>query len=191
MSHTDSLLRAYAVATPAQKRRGRAWYDAARLECASIARDTSVEIERVAAVLAITSPEAKLVQNVEWTRAACENGTGHGRYPSDQRPKVYRALNDRLDRAADAVSGPKVEAFYRAIMGDDDVLVIDRWAAFAAGEDRFKVPNARKRAAIEAAYRDAARQVGESVRDFQAIVWIVVRESTPRADGRTHRHWDF
>lgn len=191
LGHKANLLRAYRAATPEQKRRGRAWYDAARAECESIARDTGVEMERVAAVLAITSPDARLLQNVSWTRAACENGAGHGRYPSDQRPKVYCALHDKLDRVPDAVRGPKVTAFYRAIMGCDETLVIDRWAAYAAGERRDRAPNARMRAALTLAYREAAAQAGESVRDFQAIVWIQVRESTPRADGVQVRAWDF
>jgi Ser/Thr protein kinase RdoA (MazF antagonist) len=188
---TTKLLTAYYAATPKQRRRGRAWYDAARKACHEIAADTGVEWERVAAVMAITSPDAKLMQNIAWTRAACENGGGCGRYPADQRPKVYRALYDRADRVSAAVSGPKVTAFYRAILGDADILVIDRWAAFAAGYDRAKPPTKRERAVIEPAYRAAANLVGESVRDFQAIVWIVTRESTPRADGVSVRHFDF
>jgi hypothetical protein len=191
VTHEQNLFVAYHRATEAQKRRGRAWYDAARAACADIAAETGVDVERVAAVLAITSPDARLVQNVEWTRAACRAGAGAGRYPRDQRPKVYRALNDRPERVADSVRGPKVTAFYRAIMGDNDVLVIDRWAAFAAGEPRDKVPNASQRIALEAAYQNVAAMVGESVRDFQAIVWIQVRESTPRADGVLVRSWDF
>lgn len=189
--HQANLRRAYRAATAKQRRRGREWYDAYRIECIAIARETGVDYERVAAVAAITSPDAKLIQNIDWTRKACADGGGAGRYPADQRPKVYRALYDRDERVADAARGPKVGAFRRAILGDPDALVIDRWAAYAAGERRDRAPNAKLRATLEAEYRAAAAWAGETVRDFQAIVWIQVRESTPRADGKPSHHYDF
>jgi hypothetical protein len=193
---TDKLLAAYHRATPEQKRRGRDWYDAAREACETISLETGVALDRVAAVMAITSPDAKLATNIAWTRAACAAKQRRlpltaGRYPANQRPKVQRALDQRRKNPGEAVRGPKVSAFYRAIMGDDDTLVIDRWAAFAAGFGRQRPPTRRQAATIEAAYRQAAASVGESVRDFQAIVWIVVRESTRRSDGQLHRHFDF
>jgi hypothetical protein len=191
------LIDRYSLATAEQRTRGRAWYDAARAACESISADTGVALDRVAAVMAITSPDAKLVQNIAWTRAACEAKRDRqpipaGRYPSDQRPKIIMALDQRRHNPGRFATGPKVGAFYRAIMGDDDILVIDRWAAFAAGYDRSKPPKAGERNVIEAAYRLAAFSVGESVRDFQAIVWIQTRESTPRAGSTTvPRHFDF
>jgi hypothetical protein len=53
------------------------------------------------------------------------------------------------------------------------------------------VPGIRVRREIESAYRRAAALVGETVAAFQAIVWIIVRESTVRADGRIHRFADI
>lgn len=191
------LVDRWSVATPAQRERGRRWYDAARAACESIAADTGIALDRVAAVMAITSPDAKLVQNIAWTRAACEAKARRrpltaGRYPGDQLPKIARALDQRRPNPGQYVTGPKVSAFFRAIMGDDDILVIDRWAAYAAGFDRQKPPNAGQRAIIESAYRLAAHAVGESVRDFQAIVWIQTRESTIHAGtGTVHKHFDF
>lgn len=196
MTAEQKLRAAYDRATPEQVRRGRAWYDAARNACASIEAETGVALDRVAAVMAITSPDAKLSTNVAWTRADClrklrGQTLRGGRYPTDQAPKVQRALDQRRPNPGLHVTGPKVSAFYRAIMGDDDVLVIDRWAAFAAGYPRDTPPNRTQAATIEAAYRTVSADVGESVRDFQAIVWIVTREETPRSDGRVHKHFDF
>jgi hypothetical protein len=191
------LIDRYSLATAEQRTRGRAWYDAARAACESIAADTGLALDRVAAVMAITSPDAKLVQNIAWTRAACEAKARRrpltaGRYPADQLPKIARALDQRRPNPGQYVTGPKVSAFYRAIMGDDDCLVIDRWAAFAAGFDRMKPPSAGDRTVIESAYRLAAFSVGESVRDFQAIVWIQTRESTVhKGTGTVHKHFDF
>lgn len=197
MTPTDKLLNLYHQATPEQLDRGRRWYDRARAECGRMSRLYSMPLGRTAAAMAITSPDAKLVQNVRWTervladKAKRRGVKSAGRYPADQRPKLEGALDRRKPNPAQYVSGPKVSAFYHAIMGDADILVIDRWAAFAAGFPRDRAPRARERDIIGTAYRQAAERVGESVRDFQAIVWIVVRESTPRSDGRIHNHFDF
>jgi hypothetical protein len=161
-----------------------------RSECRAISRDTGYTLKQVAAVAAITSPDAQLTTNIMWTRKACESkGTAKvGKYPNTQRPKVTGALADRTNNPGQFATGPKVSAFYAAIVGDESAMVVDRWAAFAAGhEDRGKVPGIRVRREIESAYRRAAALVGETVAAFQAIVWIIVRESTVRADGRLHK----
>lgn len=196
MSHEDALtalLAHYSNADADTLRRGREWYAAARRECAAIAEETGYTVAQVAAVMAITSPDAQLTTNIAWTRKACESRGAEkvGKYPNAQRPKVLAALKNRRDPGQYA-TGPKVSAFYRAIVGDESAMVVDRWAAFAAGhEQRDKVPGVKIRRTIEAAYRTAAANVGETVAAFQAIVWIVVRESTERADGRIHRLADI
>lgn len=189
-SATLALLARYDAASESQRVRGRAWYAEARRACRKIARESGVTYRRVAAVMAITSPDAQLATNISWTRQACLNGgQTAGKYPTDQLPKVRAALYGT--RPSRAPRGPKVEAFYRAIMGDPDVLVVDRWASFAAGGPRDRVPNASQRRAIAAAYETAAAQCGESVRDFQAIVWIQARESTPDARGTVRQYADI
>jgi hypothetical protein len=186
-----SLLVHYDAADADTRRRGRTWYAEARRECRKIARETGFSYRRVAAVMAITSADARLITNIAWTRQACERRgiASGGRYPAQQRPKVWRALYGRNPSAA--VSGPKVTAFYRAIVGDNDVLVIDRWASFAAGGPRDRVPNASQRRSIAEAYADTAQACGESLRDFQAIVWIQCRESTPDVRGTIRQYADI
>lgn len=192
------LLHRYGLATADYRRRGREWYAEMRRECERIAEDTGIAFERVAAVAAITSPDAQLSTNVRWTEELCHEKartrtvSRGGRYPEDQRPKARRALDRRRKSdPGENATGPKVNAFYRAIRGDEDVLVVDRWAAFAAGSDRDKVPGAKARKAIADAYRRAAEFTGETVRDFQAIVWIQARETTERADGKIHKLADI
>ena len=91
-AYTDNLIDRYLLATPEQRERGRRWYDAAQDACRRIASDFDTALDRVAAVMAITSPDAKLVQNIAWTRAAVEAKRNRqpltaGRYPGDQTPK--------------------------------------------------------------------------------------------------------
>ena len=57
--------------------------------------------------------------------------------------------------------------------------MLDRWALYAAGHaDRDTVPGPVMRRKIEDAYHRAAKRAGMAVRDFQAALWIDVREST-------------
>jgi len=187
---TFALLDRYRAADADTIRRGREWYRAARRAVNEIARETGYSRAQVAAVLAITSPDAQLVSNIDWTRKACLNGgRTAGRYPSDQLPKIRAALVS--NRPGQYVKGPKVNAFYRAIMGHEDVLVVDRWASFAAGGPKDRPPAAKARRVITEAYHRAAEIAGETVRDFQAIVWIQARENTARADGRFVRLQDI
>jgi hypothetical protein len=80
------------------------------------------------------------------------------------------------------VGGLKVTSFYRAIMGDPDAVVLDRWALRAVGHDRDTCTPLQY-ARYSAMYSEAAHAVGESPRDFQAIVWTVMREAMTRLDG--------
>jgi hypothetical protein len=134
-------------------------------------------VAQVAAVLAITSVDVQLSTNLRWTEEILRGEREAGRYPASQAPKVRAALNTRYPGRF--VSGPKCSAFYRAIMGDTDALVLDRWAALALGYKRKHLPRAVRRE-FEVAYRAAAAACGETVRAFQAITWITVRETTPK-----------
>lgn len=179
------LVSLFAKCSPDTVRRGREWYDAAAAIVADIAAETGRTREQVAAVLAITSVDVQLGTNVAMTRRACKNGgRTAGRYPNGQRPKVRAAL--RSDSPGEYATGPKVSAFYRAVLGDRDALVLDRWALRAAGV-REKSPSRTERAQVADAYRTAAAIVGEHVRDMQAALWVHVRETTPRRDGRLVR----
>jgi len=79
------------------------------------------------------------------------------------------------------LSGPKVRAFYRAIVGDRESAVVDRHMWRAMGDDPLRPP------AYEVGARaitEAARSVGAPVADFQAVVWEHVRgPEAARKDG--------
>lgn len=190
------LLRCYRQADAAIKRRGREWYPTMRAILEDAAREHGYTLEQAVAVLSITSPGAQLVTNLDWTVTALRTAgaVDVGRWPNRMMPKVRAALADPAV-AHEVVTGPKVAAFYRAILGDADSLVIDRWAAFAAGYDGAREGSdiaAAEWRTIEAAYRRAARKVRRKVRDFQATVWIAARETTPhKRTGRPHRLADI
>jgi hypothetical protein len=173
----STLLDIYRRATPGQRVRGTVWYTQYRAECARIARETGTPLRRVVATAAITSPDAQLVSNMNWTRAACESGGAAkvGRYPNAMHARYAPILAGNVSPLA-GVGGHKVTAFYRAILGDPDAVVLDRWALRAVGHDRDTCTPAQY-ARYAAMYREAAREVNETPRDFQAIVWTVLREN--------------
>jgi hypothetical protein len=169
--------------TDAERDRGRHWYQAARDILQVYADDSGYTLEQAAAVLSITSPNAQLRTNLSWTERALQGDTHVGRYPNVMAVKIQNALDDP-ELARDYVTGPKVSAFLRAILGDTDAVVLDRWALRAAGYPERV--NKTEREKIANGYRLAAELVGETPRDFQAIVWIHIRESTPvTRKGRT------
>lgn len=174
-----------ASATPEQRSRGRQWYPRARQLMAELAERTGYTLEQAVAVLAITSPGVQLVMNLDWTRQALESrGAARvGRFPNAMAPKIAAVLADP-ELAREYVTGPKVGAFHRAILGDRDALVIDRWATAAGNVFRAQELPERTRRALDTAYRQLARRLRRSVRDLQAQVWIAVRESTPNAKGQ-------
>lgn len=170
--------------------RGRDWYPRMREILDAERGDHS--LETAVAVFAITSQGASLKANLEWTRRALSGDTNVGRWPNRQGSKIREALNDP-ERAHEACIGPKIEAFYRAVAGDPDALVIDRWAAFAALGERFENGiSDKQRAECERAYRRLAAELGEDVRDIQAAIWLQVRETVPRSNtGKAPQLWDI
>lgn len=179
----EMLLELYASTTPEVRRRGRRWYPLMRHRLRSLAQEHQRPLSQVAAVLAITSVDAQLAVNLRWTEEILRGEREAGRYPANQAPKVRAALGARYP--CRHVTGPKVQAFYRAVMGDPDALVLDRWMLKPVlGHDGRRVPRIQERAQIEQIYRSAAETCGERVAHFQAIIWIALRESTPDRRGR-------
>lgn len=151
-------------------------------------------LEAAVACFAITSQGTSLKANLEWTRRALSGDTHVGRWPNRQGPKIRKALSDPASAHAACV-GPKVEAFYRAVAGDTDALVLDRWAYFAAlgtEKSRDSKVTPAQRTECERAYRRLAAETGEEVRAIQAAMWLQVRETMPRSNtGKAPQYWDI
>lgn len=178
MSRTEQVLLAlYERTTPPIRRRGRSWYPEALRLCQAMADTHGYLLSQVVAVLAITSADAQLSSNLRWTEEILRGEREGGRYPNVQSPKIRAALQS--PRPGRFVTGAKCRPFYEAIMGNTDALVVDRWAALAVGHQGKYMPRSFRQE-IEHGYRSAAAACGETVRAFQAMVWIAVRETKPK-----------
>lgn len=184
------LLELYASTSPALRRRGRRWYPLMRRRLRGLATEYQRPLSQVAAILAITSVDAQLTTNLRWTEEILRGEREAGRYPASQTHKVRAVLGARYP--CRHVTGPKVQAFYRAVMGDHDALVLDRWMLMPViGRGRRRALRVQERAQIDAAYRAAAQACNERVAHFQAILWLHLRESTPKKDGKLPRLADI
>lgn len=176
--HVARLIEWHDAATPAETADGATWYASAWEWCAETAAEFGLSPRGVAGAVAALSPLREWDRNLadvrEVARAVALGGTV---------PVLHFAQN--LDRALaclqgddplGVLSGPKVTAFYRAITGDASAVTIDRWAIVAAtGEPARSTPTAKGYRDLQAEYAEAAARVDLDPREFQAIVWTVVR----------------
>lgn len=164
---------------------GLTWYHRARTVAASFAGEYGIPLRTAAAILAITSQGTSWSANVTKTRKAlAQHAAGERIHRIGMRAesKIERALAGDPDGA---VSGPKLTAFYRSIMGEDSGPVVDRWAArIARGgnpitDDGRVTP--REYREIARAYEAVARETTLTPRELQAITWTAFRRVNARA----------
>ena len=205
---TRNVTRAYRAATDQQRASGADWYRRAR----QLAEELDpTDVPRAAAVVAVLSPRQHWDRNVRYARqayfyarAATDPRVTIGEslpVLGDQREKVARLLVDRED-PDDVVSGPKVRAFWRAIVDPDDprAVVVDRHAVdVAAGRvltDRERgviVGRVGGYAAVADCYSRAARilsrEYGEhlTAAQVQATTWEHWRQTHVRTAAANRR----
>lgn len=144
------------------------WYRQSRRTARSLARKHGVTLSCSAGVIAALSPRIRWKANVEGADAilgGSDEGPGFG-------SNIEKACRIRDgERPLRVLGGPKVTAFYRAIMGDRDAAVIDVWMWRAIGV----APGSMSYDEAANIMRDAAAKAGVAVADFQAIIWTHVR----------------
>jgi hypothetical protein len=174
----QELIRIFRSTSKSQRRRGKAWYSLAEAACERMSREYGVSKVRVACIMGITSPRTQLVNNLRRTENVLQGKPVGG----------FSYMDEQVRAPIARINGPKVVPFAKAIMGKD-VLVLDTWALHAVGlPDR---PSAAQRAEAVAAYTSAAKRCRQSLRDFQAIIWIAVREQAVRSNGVAYRNADI
>jgi hypothetical protein len=172
------LIEIFRGTSKSQRRRGKAWYATAEQAAERMAAKHGVGKTRVACILAITSPRTQLVQNLARTERAL----------SGQPVKGFGYMDKAVMQPIASLNGPKVVPFAKAILGKD-VLVLDTWALKACGLP--ETPTAAQRREAVAAYTAAAKACRQSLRDFQAIIWIAVRERAVRSNGVAYKGRDI
>lgn len=177
--HVDRLIEWYDAATPAETADGATWYATAYDHAAAIAAEYDLSPRGVAGAIAALSPLREWDRNLQdvrdVARAIATGGTVPVVHFAAHLERAIACLQG--DDPLGVLGGPKVTAFYRAIMGDASAVTIDRWAILAAtGKPAGKsTPTAKGYRDLQAEYAEAAARVDLEPRDFQAIVWTAIR----------------
>jgi hypothetical protein len=144
------------------------WYRTARRDCRALAREAGVTLAVAAGVVAAYSPNMLWSANLTVARRALG---GNARGMRHNVAKVLRIIAG--ERPLDVLRGPKVTRFYRALMGDKNAVVLDRWMARAMDVDPSKVGTLYD--VLEAACLAVAARRNIAPASLQAIVWTAVR----------------
>ena len=161
-------------------KQGREWYPQAWQHCLDVAKVHPVTPQRVAAVLAVTSPRARWSSNVAATHAIVEDSfrpnyqrrSGYGILGANSR-KGLEVMTDRY--YSRLVTGPKVSTFYANIIGHTDLVTVDSLMSKAAGYGSDVSPKIRSESTE--ACENLATVFDMTPRDMQAAVWIAFRGS--------------
>lgn len=177
----DNIVRVFEDATAEQRDAGMSWYHDAHGAAASLDPDNP---RRAAGVIAALSPQMWWARNLEMAARAYADGEASGTLGrSVAQANAILAGADPLD----VLRGPKVRAFFALIADPDDPdnVVIDRHAVDIAVGRRQSVrerdhafPLARRNRYVRFAdaYRAAARLLGVTAAQVQAVTWVAWRD---------------
>lgn len=151
-------------------RNGLEWYPATRLWCREMAERYGVGIDTTAAILAVLSQRKRWREN-KLAAVQALKGTPYAAM-GQMRRKVQRLLNG--ENPAHVVTGPKIRSFWKAIMGDQDAVVLDVWMLKAYGETKKTLTPKQYERLADRLRRDAKR-LGIAPSVYQATVWVEIR----------------
>lgn len=181
----NKLVNLYSEATADQVQRGRHFYCTAEADIAREAPKVGVSHSTLAEVVACISPNMKWERNIsdavklvsQWRAGETPNGIQA--YPANVE-KAVRILNGteslKIGRNG---SGQKTYNFFRNLRGSRANVTIDLWMLRAINiRVHYRAKNLTEKvySRYSADLTEAARRVGETPRDLQAIIWTVVRE---------------
>jgi len=170
---TNNILKLYRSATVGELYNGEHWYDEARYFCAGVAVEHGLELGNVVCALAHLSPRVTWAQNKRKLIQVITLGDTYGirSHVSKARESLYSATPfDTFGEKA-----YKTSRFARNIIGDYQPVTVDTWAAKAATGRVVKDISKGLYLELEDTYQRAAKSVGTTPAQLQAVVWCVIR----------------
>ncbi|AHY27152.1 hypothetical protein PBI_PHANTASTIC_89 [Mycobacterium phage Phantastic] len=170
---TDNIIRVFAKASEQDILDGKVWYEEAKALAVECAVNGGMTLEQSAVMIAQLSPRLRWNKNVEAARSLVATGKA----PGVLSRSVERALQAMTAEDPWSTFGkaPKTRSFALNILGDDHAVTVDVWAARVAGITEQQLGRAGVYEAIAHCYRLAAKRVGISPAQMQAITWVVAR----------------
>ena len=185
-----NIVACYKTADDDQRAGGMVWYSKAQCAAYDIAAKYDIAVYLVVAVIAALSPNNKWSRNVINADAligAFLRGDGIDSVKVSTYHKMKQKAWDILaarpdyDTAKTMLKGQKITSFFCDIMGEFNVTIDGHARNIAYAEkvsltdDRSNIGRLEYRA-LQAAYEEAARQLGLMPYQLQAITWRVWRD---------------
>ena len=168
LGYVNKFLAIYRRSSYLTRIKGIEWYANARRDISNLASKVGLPTRSVAFAVAALSPKMSWKHNLTAVERLANGLDAIGmRGPVEQ---ARACLSGDLS----ALSGAKVTAFAFALSGDSSAAVIDRWMMRALCSDRI-VPTQRQYGIITKSLKVAAHMVGLPTSQFQAVVWLQVR----------------
>ncbi len=161
----------YVGASPESRAEGWRWYTDARGVVLLMAVEFNRPPSVVAGVIAALSPRQQWLRNLRVAALVLDGKRGYGL--SDGRRKAKRIIGGIPP--LEVLGGPKTRAFYRALMGDDNAVVIDIWMLRCVGWPRDACTvNQYAAFEMQLSFEASVLQVPPAV--MQAVVWCETRK---------------
>lgn len=181
LSREFAILQMYNSATEEQILQGQTWYETARNTAKQFAKQYGVSYQCAAGVIAALSPRMKWGTNKDDAnrilRAASQQSgiiPKCAAYGANVR-KAWAIANGASP--AKTLGGPKVNAFYRNILGDYNGVTVDVWASRVAEPyNRHFAGKQKEYDVIAEAYTTVAIALGTFPAFVQAVCWVAVRK---------------
>lgn len=168
---TERLVAHFEEADVETESLGGAWYRESRRTARALAQKHGVYTSTAAGVIAALSPRMRWASNVALADAVLGGEEVVGVFARNL-AKARRIADG--ESPGQVLGGPKVTAFYRAIMGDQESAVVDVWMYRAADIDP-KTATKKDYELVADALRKGAAYIGIATADFQAVIWTHVR----------------
>lgn len=150
------------------------WYDQTGTELQAL---FGQDAELVAKFLAATSNNATVSANASLALKALKQHKA-GEPFTGYLPTVIDNLNRVVKgEAIGELNGRKVDNFVKALMGDPDAVVVDRWIMRAFGFNSGTAPTDLQYDFMENAIRQMAQAQGVTPRQAQAAIWFAVKNA--------------
>lgn len=168
----DRIMRVYARATEDDILAGKGWYAEAQAVARELSENADISVTAAAAVIAHLSPRCPWERNIAMARELVYTGTTRGLGDNIRKARAAMVADDAWSTFG---KGPKTRAFASNILGDEHAVTVDIWAARIAGITEHQLGLVGVYEAVAHAYRLAAKRVGITPAQMQAITWCVIR----------------
>jgi len=176
----NNILAVYQQATEAEKQEGIAWYKEARTFCHDTAKEYSVSIEVVIAVVSALSPRNKWKTNLKDTITVLE-AVRQGKFPEDVKTSTFHRNKEKAFRIIQESNSSLVEksnktaAFFDNIKAENSLMItVDTHANAIYHGEAIHAKRITNKAyqQISDDYRLVALEVGLKGYQLQAVCWV-------------------